>query len=260
VLREVAENPNSFVPLGPGEERIATDRYTLCMSDGKTWNTVQRQRFDAEELDEVLAEIRALLAERGRPETQWEIGTDAEPAHLVELLLARGLVRDSEPFAIALALRTEPPAPSGPVLARRVASFEEYLAAREVQAVAFGMSPGEADERRENARRRWESSPSLMHAVWLEGEIVGAGTCAQTSHGLALFGGATLERARGRGVYRALIHARWQEAVSRGTPALLTQAGAMSRPILERLGFERVGRIEMLLDRFGEAVAPLTGS
>jgi hypothetical protein len=31
VLREIAEYPNSFGPLGPTDERIETDRYTLCM-------------------------------------------------------------------------------------------------------------------------------------------------------------------------------------------------------------------------------------
>jgi hypothetical protein len=34
---------------------------------------------------------------------------------------------------------------------------------------------------------------------------------------------------------------------------LVTQAGSMSRPILERLGFERVGRIDVLVDEFGIA-------
>ena len=67
MLREIAEYPNSFGPLGPDDERIETDRYTLCMGAGKTWNTVQRQRFAADEVDEVLAEVRALLRERGRP-------------------------------------------------------------------------------------------------------------------------------------------------------------------------------------------------
>ena len=47
MLREIAEYPNSFAPLGPRDERIATERYTLCMARGKTWNTVQRQRMDA---------------------------------------------------------------------------------------------------------------------------------------------------------------------------------------------------------------------
>jgi hypothetical protein len=31
---------------------------------------------------------------------------------------------------------------------------------------------------------------------------------------------------RSRGAYRALVHARWLEAVRRGTPALTVQAGA----------------------------------
>jgi hypothetical protein len=46
------------------------------------------------------------------------------------------------------------------------------------------------------------------------------------------------------------VRARWETAVERGTPALTVGAGAMSGPILERLGFERVGRIDCLLDRF----------
>ena len=32
---------------------------------------------------------------------------------------------------------------------------------------------------------------------------------------------------------------------------LVVQAGAMSKPILERLGFEEVARVRVLLDRFG---------
>jgi hypothetical protein len=45
-----------------------------------------------------------------------------------------------------------------------------------------------------------------------------------------------------------LIAERWRGAVAAGRPALLTQAGAMSRPILERLGFRALGRVEMLRD------------
>jgi hypothetical protein len=250
MLREAAEYPNSFVTLGPDEERIETGRYTLCMSSGKRWNTVQRQRFAPEELDEVLAEVRALLTERERPSTQWEIGSRAEPEGLVGLLLDRGLVRDSDPVAIALALRTEPPAPPAHLVARRVATEEEYVAASEVQAVAFGTPAEELPEKRAIARDRWRRSAGTMHGVWLDGELVSAGNCSRTPYGLALFGGATLERARGHGAYRALIHARWQEAAVQGDPALITQAGAMSRPILERLGFEPVGRIDILLDEF----------
>ena len=62
-------------------------------------------------------------------------------------------------------------------------------------------------------------------------------------------GGATLPSARGHGVYTALVHARWDEAVERGTPRIMVSAGAMSAPILERLGFTPVGKVRLLVDR-----------
>ena len=65
-----------------------------------------------------------------------------------------------------------------------------------------------------------------------------------------LLGGAVLPEARGRGCYRALVQARWEDAVARGTPALVVQAGEMSRPILERLGFQQVATMRVLVDRF----------
>lgn len=69
-------------------------------------------------------------------------------------------------------------------------------------------------------------------------------------HGIDLSGAAVLPTARGRGVYRALIVHRWRDAVERGTPALTVQAGAMSTPILEQLGFVTVARTVHLRDRF----------
>ena len=59
-----------------------------------------------------------------------------------------------------------------------------------------------------------------------------------------------LPEARGRGAYRALVAARWRDAVARRTPLLVTQAGRMSRPILARLGFREVCEIRILVDRF----------
>jgi GNAT superfamily N-acetyltransferase len=250
VLREIAEYPNSFGPLGPKEERLQTDRFTLCMAAGRRWNTVQRQHFRADEVDEVVEEVRSLLRARGRESTQWEVGSSAKPPDLVELLLQRGLVWDKDPYAVALVLTAEPPpAPSG-IIARRVETFDEFVAGTAVQTEAFGESEDEVAESRATLAERWHDTPNIMHVAYLDDAIVSAGTCAPTPHGLLLYGGATLRRVRGRGAYRALLRARWDEAAARGTPALMTQAGAMSRPILERLGFKPVGHVHMLLDTF----------
>jgi len=249
VLREVAEYPNSFGPLGPRDERIDTGRYTLCMASGKRWNTVQRQRFTLGEVDDVIAEVRATLRERGRPETQWEVGSSAPPG-LVDALLERGLVHDKDPYAVAVVLTREPPAIAPRFVARRVETFEEYAAANAVQWEAFVTSAEDIAENREQLPQRYRETVNFMHAVWLDGELVCAGTASPTEHGLLLYGGATLARARGRGAYKALIRARWVDAVARGTPALITQGGSMSRPILVRVGFEPVGEVHMLMDRF----------
>ena len=250
MLREVAEYPNSFSPLGPGDERIETGRYTLCIGAGASWNTVQQQRFAVADVDAVLEEVRATLRERGRTKTQWEVGSSA-PAGLVDALLERGLVHDKDPFAVALVLTHEPPSGPSNAVAGRVETFEDFVAACAVQWEAFEASPEEIEEARAVLESRWRDSPVFRHAVWLDGEIVCTGTAAPTPHGLLLFGGATLPWARGRGAYRALIRARWDDAVSSGSPALITQGGSMSRPILERLGFEPVGHVHMLVDDFG---------
>jgi hypothetical protein len=198
----------------------------------------------------VLEEVRGHLRERGRTKTQWEVGSSAPPG-LVEALLERGIVRDGDGYATALVLRTEPPPVLPELTARRIETFEEYAAANAVQWVAFEAPAHEVDESRELLPQRYRDTVNLMHAVWLDGELVCAGTASPCEHGLLLYGGATLPHARSRGAYRALNRARWDDAVALGTPALITQGGSMSGPILERLGFERIGEVHMLLDDFG---------
>lgn len=249
MLREIAEYPNSFGPLAPGDERVETDRYTLCIGAGSTWNTVQRQRFPLEQVDDVLAEVRAELRSRGRTRTQWEVGSSAPPG-LVDALLERGLVPDKDPYAVALVLTSEPPAIGPDFTARRVETLDELEASAEVQWEAFGATPEEIEEARRLLPERFRTSPHLRHSVWLDGNVVSTGTSTPTEQGLLLYGGATRPEARGRGAYRALIRARWDEAAGLGTPALITQGGSMSRPILERLGFEPVGEIHVLVDEF----------
>lgn len=244
MLREVAEYPNSFIALAPGRERLETWRYTLCLGIEPT---VQRQRLTAAEVDEVLAEVRTVARERGYGSVEWEIGSRAEPAGLAEMLIERGLERFGR--ATALVLSDEPPpAPEG-LEARAVASLEEYSAAMTVQFEAFGTASEEIAARLRETEATWDAAQRTMHAVWSDGEVIGAGACSPTPFGLALFGGATRPDRRGRGAYRALIAARWRHAVERGTPALLTQSGPMSFPILTRLGFREVGTVDQLRDR-----------
>jgi GNAT superfamily N-acetyltransferase len=53
-----------------------------------------------------------------------------------------------------------------------------------------------------------------------------------------LHGGSVLPEYRGRGIYSALYAARFADAIARGYEYVAVDASAMSRPILEAIGFE----------------------
>lgn len=240
---ELAENANTYTPLGRMDERIVTDRYVLWIGRQPTWNVAQRFRFAADELEEVRAEIHAHLRERGRPSCSWEVGTHATPADLVDRLHAIGLVDDApDHLAIGMVLTDPPPAAPDGVEVRRAVSPEELLIGEQIAAVGFGEpAPTRAPDLEPH---------KVVYLAYVDGVPVARASGAFSERGVTLFGGATLPEARGRGAYRALVAARWDDAVARGTPVLVTQAGAMSRPILARLGFREVCEIRILLDPF----------
>jgi hypothetical protein len=246
-ILELAENANSYTPLGSDEMRIVTDRYVLWLGRGDEpgWNVAQRFRFRAEELDEVRAEIHEHVRARGRTACSWEVGTHATPTDLVDRLHELGLVDDEPNSFVAGMVLTEPPAAPPPdVEVRRVDNHEQQHAAQRIAATVFGMPAPEP--------RPYEPSVhDLRYLAYLDGEPVATGSAVYSDGGVTLFGGSTLPEARGRGAYRALVAARWEDAVARGTPVLVTQAGPMSRPILARLGFREVCEIRILLDLFG---------
>jgi ribosomal protein S18 acetylase RimI-like enzyme len=245
---EVAENANTYTPLGPSDERIVTDRYVLWMGRGDAphWNVAQRFRLRPDEVEQVRGEIHGILRAKGRTGCTWEIGSHATPDDLVERLRDLGLV-DDEPNALAIGMvLTEAPAhvPTD-VEVRRAKTDGEHLAADRIAAIAFGGPiPTEA-------RPREHDPNNVTYLAFVDGEPVARASGSFGEHGVSLFGGSTLPEARGRGAYRALVAARWDDAVARGTPILVTQAGAMSRPILAQLGFREVCEIRILLDAFG---------
>jgi Fe2+ transport system protein FeoA len=246
VLLEVAENANTYTPLGPTDERIADDRYVLWIGRGDEpgWNVAQRFRLRADEIEDVREEIHGILRSRGRTACTWEVGTSATPDDLVERLLALGLVDDEPtPLAVGMVLTEAPAQAPVDIDVRRAETNEEHLASARIAAVAFGM-PEPIEVRPDN------DPNNLVYLAYVDGEPVARASAAFGEHAVSLFGGSTLPGARGRGAYRALVAARWEDAVARGTPVLVTQASPMSRPILGRLGFREVCEIRILLDAF----------
>ena len=146
------------------------------------------------------------------------------------------------------------PAGEPTVEVRRVETVEEYLRALELDWEVWRRARGRARRlpRRFSvqpgrcSRRRAASSHYL---AYVDGEPAGFARAVFTPAAAILMGGSTLPWARGRGVYTSLVHARWRETVERGAPRIVVSAGPMSAPILERLGFEPIGKVRLLRDR-----------
>ena len=252
-LRELAENSNAFLPLGPQDMRIECPRFVLWSGRGSHWNAVHRLRLTPEQVEPTVEEVRALLRARGRSQTEWEISGSATPDDLVERLRALGMRDHDEPYIVPMVLVDEPPPVPPQIEVAAVETFEEFVAAQEVMARAFATPDERLDEDRGRYEARWadrDPARAQTFLARLEGESVGAATASYLDAGAAMHAGSVVPEARGRGAYRALVRARWDEAVRRGTPALYTQAAPMSRPILKRVGFVEIGEIRVLVDAF----------
>lgn len=256
MIRELAENANTYTVLAPGDERIMDPRFVIALTSGSGPHAtvVQRLRFDGDHVDETVAEIRALTTERGRTVCRWEVGDSATPVDIVYRLVALGCAYDeSEPLAVGMVLSETPDDDVPGVTARPVATLAELEEAVRIAHKAFGSSDALTEESVARAATSFqlENHGWRTYLAFIDGEPIGQAMAAFTEHGVLLFGGATREDARGRGAYRALVRARWDDAVERGTPVLVTQASAMSRPILTRLGFREVSQIHSLIDQLG---------
>jgi GNAT superfamily N-acetyltransferase len=248
-LAELAEETTLHLLPRPTFETIERDGYVyIAGSHGGTVHGVR--------LGDVAAAVKWTRAEsqrRKHRELTWWIGDSATPADLLAQLLELGVVVDEEQPLLTGMTATAPPPPAVGVEVRRIETLEEYMAAIEVDWEVWQTPEAERAERRVSEAERFgpiESSGVVRHfSAFLDGKRVGFGRAIFTETAVALFGGSVLPEARGHGVYRALVRARWDVAVERGTPTLVVQAGPMSAPILAGLGFEPHGQIRLYVDR-----------
>jgi GNAT superfamily N-acetyltransferase len=260
-VRALAEEPLATareLPPGTHIERIRNDRFCLWIGAVPSWNLVQRVRVESADVVDTVEEVRQLLRERGRASAAWSVSGSSRPSDLEQRLRRLGLIPYAdpplEPEFTAMAIVHPPLGTSvDGVVARAIESYEELSTATRILAEAAGVS--EADRKAMEARldesfQLHESGYSRTYVAFVDGEPAGAARGSLQDAGIYLSGGGVLPSARGRGAYRALVEARWRDAVARGTPALTVQAGRMSRPILERLGFTTVASILVFCDRF----------
>jgi GNAT superfamily N-acetyltransferase len=248
MLKQLAEAPDRYTYLSTDVDRHTDDE--VCVVQGPTWAAVSD--VHTRDVKALIARTRELVPPEKHP--IWWIGPSCEPADLHEQLQALGFRTpgDRADRLHAMATTSAPPESPG-IEVRRVETFDDFVTATHVAWNGFGIPAERRERERVHLRTvfdatRTPNSPCGFLA-FLEGEPVGVGRSVYSDRGVFLIGGAVLEHARGRGVYRALIRARWDDAVERGTPGMIVEAMPdTSYPILKGLGFEEVCIIRRLED------------
>jgi hypothetical protein len=258
-VRHVSLFPESDQPEFPNghpSRRFEIEGVFVVLPGGLPLGLVLPERIDEAEVGRVVDSVRRLHRAEQRERALWFVPEAASPAGLAQRLLALGMRPSDFPGADArsaqmVCLEAPPPGPPA-VVARPAATFEEFLQARLVVADSVGFDEATRKGVVEEAEHYWpfQSQPGAVDAfvALVDGEVVGYGGARFGRAAVYLAGGGTRPDRRGLGAYRALVRARWDAAVERGTPILTVGAGPMSRPILERLGFSIVGWEDCLLD------------
>jgi hypothetical protein len=255
-IRQFTEEPAPELvePILP-EARLLSTEYCLFLSATPTQSTVSCVRTTEARLDQTIAEVRRDLKQRGYTGCIWMIGPSCEPKNLVELLRARGFVPATEaphePELEAMALVRPPKPTRSEVDAHMVRDYDEYKAALTIAMKAFEVPADGVAGWMAAAPELYKQQDGVNRMTllaYVDGKPAGFAWACSATNGLLLCGSGVLPEARGRGAYRALLDARWKAAVALGKPLLAIHAGAMSRPVLERCGFESVCRVELYVD------------
>ena len=238
-LRTDAETPSAIKVIAHGPLRLVT------FMNGRGFITY-RNLGGAER-----AAIQRLVPEamayyQGDSEitrVEWKTrGHDHAPG-LHEALIDNGFIRDEEESIMigeASALAVDVPLPEGVTL-RRVTEESDVRAMSAMQDEVFGDPV--SDDTADALLRRLAIDPGMeLWVAEVQGRIVTAGRLelVPETKFAGIWGGATREQWRGRGIYRALTAARACSALNRGKSLIHSDSTEFSRPILERSGLLKV--------------------
>jgi hypothetical protein len=256
VLREFAEHPGLHVAWDNGGKITLHRRGRMCVLVGPTFGMVAAINAAAGDGASILEEVRELIP--AGVKTDWYFGPSTRPVGIAGELLALGLREpaDSSGTLHALLLDQAPAGVPADVETHEIVTMSDFAASAEVRWEAFGLT----DDEREHERGflatyydeylRLKDRSTINFVATLDGRVAGSANAVLSDRGLFLIGGATAPWARRRGVYRALVGARWRYAVDRGTPALAVHAiHDTSSPILRRVGFTEVCTMRRLEGR-----------
>lgn len=228
--------PDTEVIDRPGWHQVRTPSITMG-----ALNDVSLAVLPPHEVEPAIDRVLDDYRERGAV-VRWYVGPDWRPLDFGERLARRGLAR-SEVWGMARAIAGAPI--EVPDAVEHVAGEGEGLEALS-DVMARGWSADRTIiHRLHRAQLAHPAGRVRFYLARVDGVPAGAGGYIVASERTAyLVGAVVLPEFRGRGLYRALVDARIEDARRRGLTLAVSHASATtSGPILARMGFATIARI-----------------
>lgn len=251
-VRRLALDPFGELPVPKEVERVDVGGAVVSIFPWPTAQIVRPVGVTPSGVAAAVEASRVLARERGKQTLAWWV--TSEHGGLTAALEEAGLVNTDTPGFEAIEngmALTSPPArrPAENVEIAKVETWEDFAAVAEVGRAVFEMPEVPEEELRQRYADYVDNSHlGVSLSASIDDRIVGGAYTAFGTAGVNLFGASVAPEARGRGVYGSLVLGRWDLAVERGTPALTVQAGRMSRPLCEKMGFAFVEAVHLYVD------------
>lgn len=239
LLEEVIVTPRRAFPRlpdlqvieRPGWLQIVTPSIKTGGLNEVIYSLLDERSADAT-IDEAIATYRNLGLR-----FRWNAGPGSGPADLCERLERRGLAPS---WGRGMARSTHNGGHFDEVVEVEARTVDEYT-----HVMAAGWN-GDAAVLLAQYRHMLAEGRHCLFVAYCDGVPAAAASYVPFARSAFLMGGVVLTSYRGRGLYRALVHARLAHARARGITLATSHAReATSAPILEKLGFETACRFPM---------------
>lgn len=232
-------------PAPAGYKIDSQDGVVRHIAPGQQGHFISDYDISDTDLDAVIANQIAFFAAQGRS-FEWKVYDTDLPKRIGAALSAQGFTKGEAEAFMVLDLEKAPVtlfAPTG-LTVTQVSNAQGVADMATVQNQGFGFS-SEFDSANQQAMLTaltQEPDNNSLYVIYQDS--IPVSTARQSflpnSPFSGLWGGTTLPAYRGKGCYTALLHRRALDAKQRGIQYLTIDASDMSRPIVEKYGFERV--------------------
>ena len=228
----------------PSYERQETAEVVRHMHSSKTRRSfIIYSDLTAVNANDIIARELAHYQAIGGGGLEWKTYSHDSPDDLGERLMAHGFADEGLETLLVLEMENAPAILKQPITAdvRRITAVDQLADVVQVHNQVSGGIDWLRDylgHALENESAYWS-----IYVAYVNDEPACAAWASfpEDSQFVGLWGGSTVEKYRGMGLYTAIVATRLQEAIARNYRFLMVDASDMSRPILEKRGFNVLG-------------------